>query len=1428
MMFDFQEKKLSGSLSVDQLRTCLGTVEAAITLNSSIRSAIVRLTQNKLVGYVVTAPQVFDVTEIYKHLQNLIPLEWTPKVFIPLVALPFNSNGQIDELTLSNIPAIDQHLATKWEELIRQQLDVENAAVVISDRPKQELPLHLSDLLPNWVDTQNVHTPNRIEPITNSSDNSQEIKSDRIAISHGEPLKIHANAPLTLIDSLKQAASKSPELGVIYIALDGAETKQTYPELLADAQSVLAGLRQLGLQPQDKVIFQLKNNSDFLAAFWGCILGGFIPVPLSVASDYQELNNNVKKLHYTWELLDQPIILTNQHLVLDIQSIANFCPMNNMRIVNIEALLQHSPDLICHHSQPDDLAMLLLTSGSTGIPKAVMQTHSSIMAQAQTTIQMNDFSNQDVYLNWMPLDHVGGIIFAHCNAVYISCQQVHVPTDFILNSPLRWIDLISSHKATITWAPNFAYNLVSNCIHETDGINQRHWDLSSMRYVLSAGEAIVPRVARQFLQLLKPYGLPETALHSAWGMAETCSGAFYSDRFLYKSNNDDEAFAEVGPPVPAFSVRIVNLKGDLVCEGTIGLVQVQGAIVTTGYYRNPSANQEAFSADGWFNTGDLGILHEGRLTITGRQKDVIIINGTNYYSHEIEAIVEEIKGVSTSYTAAVGVRDGGDTDRLVIFFSPIANDEMAIVKLIQTMRERVLQSSGIYPDHVIPVAAISIPKTPIGKIQRSQLKQQFEAGEFNHIIKQFDILAANSNTIPNWFFRKAWHRQNLRSYAVPASNRSVLIFLDRLGLGESLCQTLISEGQTCIKVEIGSEFTKFSAQHFAIAPNNANHYHQLLDSVAKDSLALTDILHLWTYNESSGEISSVEELEQAQECGLYSLLFLAQALVQINNQAPIKFQVVSSHAQAVMDNDAIAYEKGTISGFIKTIPQENPWIKSKHIDLTITEPETNKNSILAELTSNSNDQEIAYRQGNRWISRLEKINFAEQEKQEIPFKHGGIYLLTGGLGGIGVEIAKYLLNQYQARLILVGKTALPERNTWETHLQQNIPIANKIKTLQSLEQLTGEVTYESVDICDPIALQQIVNQNKTNWNSNLDGIIHLAGIYHEATLAEETQSQISATLKPKVAGTWILHQLLNDNPQAIFINFSSIAGFFSGAAIGAYASANSFLEGFSHYLRHQKGIKSYCFAWSTWEETGISKGYQMKELIRARGYCSMLVQQGIASLITALHHDQEQLLIGLDGSNPYIRSYLHNEPVEIKQLIAYIQTQKPISISELTKLSINDAYGVASHCQFAQLDEISLTETGAIDYSKLASRDKTNQSEKKYILPRNAVEQQISRIWQEILKISQIGIEDNFFELGGQSLTATQVISRIREVLRVDLQLSTFFKMPTIASLADAMLKQSSQPAQLIKIAELRERLNQMSPEEVQSLLRAKQASTLE
>ncbi|NEO02671.1 MAG: AMP-binding protein, partial [Moorea sp. SIO3I7] len=220
-------------------------------------------------------------------------------------------------------------------------------------------------------------------------------------------------------------------------------------------------------------------------------------------------------------------------------------------------------------------------------------------------------------------------------------------------------------------------------------------------------------------------------------MSETSSAVTFSSKFILSSTTDEQKFVEVGSPVPGFAIRIVDNQNQIVKETMAGRVQVKGPSVTSGYYQNTEANQDAFTEDGWFNTGDIGFLQQGCLTITGRQKDIIIINGLNYYSHEIEATIEEIKGVEVSYTAACAVRDGdSDTDKLAIFFNPAKTTNDQEANLLKEIRLLVVDRFGINPDYLIPVERDVIPKTAIGKIQRSQLKQRFETGEFNPILKR--------------------------------------------------------------------------------------------------------------------------------------------------------------------------------------------------------------------------------------------------------------------------------------------------------------------------------------------------------------------------------------------------------------------------------------------------------------------------------------------------------------------------------------------------------------------------------------------------------------------------------------------------------------------------------------------------------------------
>ncbi|MEL7039000.1 MAG: beta-ketoacyl synthase N-terminal-like domain-containing protein [Cyanobacteria bacterium J06592_8] len=546
----------------------------------------------------------------------------------------------------------------------------------------------------------------------------------------------------TLLDAVVQYESPNISSGIVHIKSQTEQTFQSYSELLKTAQSVLAGLRKCWLKPQDKVLLQFDQTQHFISAFWGCILGGFVPVPIAIAPTYRQTNSTVEKLRNVWQMLDKPLILSSRQLAPAVRSLSTLFDLPELRVEALEDLQQSQPDTDYHESQPDDLALLMLTSGSTGVPKAVQLSHRNILSRTKATALRHDYTAEDITLNWFPLDHVVGLVMFHLRDVCLGAQQIHAPINLVLNQPTLWLDWLDYYRVTVTWAPNFAYGLVNA---QAEQIQQGNWDLSCVRYIINGGEALVDKTARQFMQILTPHQLPKTAMQPAWGMSETSSGVVFSDDYIWDGNRADTSFVDLGTPLDDVSLRIVDDRDQSVSDGEIGRIQISGSVVTCGYYNNPEENQKAFSTDGWFNTGDLGFLKAGRLTITGRAKDVIIINAANYYCHEIEAVVEEIAGISPSYVAACGVRpENSQTEQLALFFHSTTAEETDkttektedLIEQITTIRRTVIRKFGINPEYLIPVAKSDIPKTAIGKIQRSQLRQRFEAGEFQQTLEQ--------------------------------------------------------------------------------------------------------------------------------------------------------------------------------------------------------------------------------------------------------------------------------------------------------------------------------------------------------------------------------------------------------------------------------------------------------------------------------------------------------------------------------------------------------------------------------------------------------------------------------------------------------------------------------------------------------------------
>lgn len=579
------------------------------------------------------------------------------------------------------------------------------------------------------------------------------------AYAAGGPLTIPVGAPLTFTEAILRREDET-DRGIIYIQKDGQEDFQSYADLLAEARRILTGLRSLGLQPRDRVILQIDNLRHHFTTFWACVLGGFTPVTVAVAPSYTDKNGVVSKLWNTWNLLKAPLIITSAHLENAINGLGTFMEMPGLRTTAVEPLRAHPPAVDIYPSKPEDLVFFQLTSGSTGVPKCIQETHRGIIHHIHGAQQFNGYKQENINLNWLPVDHVVPILTCHLKDVYLGMQQIHVKSDVILADPLRWLDLMEKHRVTHTWCPNFGFKLVSDRLAQAP---DRKWDLNSVEFMMNAGEQVTLPVVSDFLARSAPFGVRPQTMQPAFGMAEVCTCMTYQNTFTPESGvyrfkksslggilqpadpNDPAAvtFVDLGPPVPGVEIRITDSENTVVPEGVVGRFQIRGAVVTPGYLYNDKANQEAFVGDGWFNSGDLGFILNDRLTLTGREKEMIIVRGANFYCYEIEDVVNSIEGVEPTFVSSSAVPDAATgTEGLAIMFVPKAAHGFqttgaltpALVALTRGIKARVAASLGINPAFIIPLERGAFLKTTSGKIQRSQMKKNFEAGEYDQVL----------------------------------------------------------------------------------------------------------------------------------------------------------------------------------------------------------------------------------------------------------------------------------------------------------------------------------------------------------------------------------------------------------------------------------------------------------------------------------------------------------------------------------------------------------------------------------------------------------------------------------------------------------------------------------------------------------------------
>jgi acyl-CoA synthetase (AMP-forming)/AMP-acid ligase II/aryl carrier-like protein len=563
----------------------------------------------------------------------------------------------------------------------------------------------------------------------------------------------------TLVEMIE--TNRSVDRAVTYIEGENAERRVTYGELYTRSLGILYHLQALGAGRGDKLIIFLNNNEQFIDGFWASICGGIVPVPLAVGiSDEHrhKLLRVARKLGRCFLYTDSRSLERLGALAGQVGETLLFNELKS-RTFLVESITDISRPGKIHRPAPTDLAFIQFSSGSTSEPKGVMLTHENLIANSNGAALIDHYNTLDVSLSWMPLTHdmglIGFFIMQFNKHVHINLMQ----TDTFVRRPLLWMQLASRKRATITCSPNFGYR---HFLKVLGGRTLENLDLSCIRSIYNGAEPISVPLCNEFMRAMQPYGLKRHAMFPVYGMAEASLAVTFPKpgtdyRWIrvnrHKLNvgasievnppdsRDTLELMSVGTPVPSIEVRITDPARTPLPDGHVGHILISGASVTRGYYGDPEATAAAIDAAGWLDTGDLGVIHEGNLYIAGRTKEIIFINGLNYYPYDLENIAQRAPGLDLNKVVVAGVARPGEQGEELVVFVLHRSDLEDFVAVAAAVGRLINEHTGLEVAHVIQVGRI--PKTTSGKVQRHLLAAAHAAGEFDAQLAELAALRAS-------------------------------------------------------------------------------------------------------------------------------------------------------------------------------------------------------------------------------------------------------------------------------------------------------------------------------------------------------------------------------------------------------------------------------------------------------------------------------------------------------------------------------------------------------------------------------------------------------------------------------------------------------------------------------------------------------------
>lgn len=593
---------------------------------------------------------------------------------------------------------------------------------------------------------------------------------------------------------------------------------------------------------------------------------------------------------------------------------------------------------------------------------------------------------------------------------------------------------------------------------------------------------------------------------------------------------------------------------------------------------------------------------------------------------------------------------------------------------------------------------------------------------------------AKIQDISRWFYVPSW-RRTAPSAALPRGDAVEgggrwLLFLDTLGMGDALAERLRPDGTEVILVRAGRSFSRLDDHGYVLDPGERAHYDELFADLASRDRLPSRMVHLFTV---AGDDQGSEALLNR---GFYSLLYSVQSLIRVRPAHPLAIDVVSNASQDVSGNEPVCPEKAAVNGLCRVIPQEFGNLRCRNTDISVPGGKLDGTLIsqfVAELTSNSSDPVVALRDGQRWVQHFEPLILPSGGARSR-FREGGVYLITGGLGAIGLLIAAHIARSVRARFVLAGRTDLPPRSEWSASTADSL-LARRIAAIRAIEDLGSEVLPVRADVADESAMRAVLHKIDASFGA-LHGVIHAAGATGPEDfvgITELDRPRCQRHFRAKLDGTRVLERVLHGRPLDFCVLTSSLAAVLGGLGFAAYAAANGFMDAFAHECN--RGIPWIAIDWDGWFLARESPAADVESF-------AMTPEEGVETL---------DRILGGEGLRRVVVS-TGNLSRRFEQWVG------PGGKRE---------QGVASNEADAGTSE------PEADAAVAAFGSKTEAT--------------VAAIWRDVLGVSRIGPHDDFFELGGHSLLATQLLARIRAALGADLPVRLLFETRTIAALAGAV-----------------------------------------